>query len=569
MSAHRPHTIVAACLFAWAVALAGAAAPPTEQPLLAGISAPAARELGRAADAAGLARIIAIGDPALVQSFDIGLRGANITTMPPEIEALVVKHFDDPRVGAALRAFALRYRTRALFDLHYARIQSAYESREPSFGQILRTGQPGVDEPLLRIAPRFPTDAGQLNPAVQFLARRKYPGAVPLLVAALEASYAPPARPSQYNAVLESLLDYPSIEAWRQANAEIERLKRESRIPEESYAAARSKLDPLMADPDAAIARMRSRETFETFVKRRDALFPNASQISPLEKSDLPRYVEEQARFLEKQEAIAAELGDEQVDYNVAIAYGRLGAVVRFRMRDPARAVPLLEKAAKGRDLYGQIALADTYQLELRDKANALRVYQLALRTASEVVKRYTPYARPGDAMNEFWKAWLAEEVAFLRTGTPFHGRVPEKVIGGFWEVTWVWARVAVYDFPDWAQVPESRADLAARLAAVPASRLALLMTLRSISTLPNADGILRELARNDPSGYWTAIALGTVAFHESRGAAGREEASRNGVAEALPGMIAAGGPNPLVAAARRYLQSRELRVVTGPQPAR
>jgi hypothetical protein len=34
---------------------------------------------------------------------------------------------------------------------------------------------------------------------------------------------------------------------------------------------------------------------------------------------------------------------------------------------------------------------------------------------------------------------------------------------------------------------------------------------------------------------------LGTVVFHESRGAAGREEASRNGVAEALPGITAAG----------------------------
>jgi hypothetical protein len=52
-------------------------------------------------------------------------------------------------------------------------------------------------------------------------------------------------------------------------------------------------------------------------------------------------------------------------------------------------------------------------------------------------------------------------------------------------------------------------------------------------------------------------------------GAAGREEASRNGVAEALPGITAAGAPNPLAAAARRYLQSRELRVVVGSQPAR
>ncbi len=593
MSAPRRRATFAACACACAFVFAGAAplSDAEKRLLMSGMSASAATESGKAADASALERIIAIGDPALVQAFDSGMRVARLDAMPPAIEALVVKHFADASVGAALRAFTPRYATRALFDLHYARIQATYQSAEPSFGEILRTDQAGVDEPLLRTAPRFPVRAAQLNPAVDFLARRKYPGAVPLLLAALEASYAAPTGAPQYNAVLDDLLAYPSIDVWRQANAEVERLKRAGRIPEPSYAAARRKLDPIMADPDVVMTRIKGREVFEAFAKRRDALVPGAAQIAPLARSDLPRYVEEQARYLGKQEEIAAQLADEGVDYDIASAYGRLGAMTRFRLRDPSRAVGFLEKAAKGRDLYGQVALADTYQLELRDKPNALRAYELALHTASERGRRFTPYARPGDAMNEFWKAWLAQEIEFLRTGTAFQGRVPEEVIGGFWESMWVWARVALEDFPDWGspqayapragfasaggfgiQAPAApanaglasidRKDLGSRLAAVPPSRLALIVTLRHISALPDANAILRELARHDPSGYWTTIALGTVAHHEARGAAGGEEAARNGVAEALPGIASTGDPTPLAAAARRHLQSRALRVV-------
>lgn len=584
----------AAPIAAWAcglaIALAQAAAPLTEaekQLLMSGMSASAASERGKEGDAAALERIVAIGDPALVQSFDYGLRAAQVNAMPPAVEAVVAAHFDDARVGAALRALSPRYRTRALFDLHYARIQKAYESREPSFEQILRTDQPGIEEPLLAAASRFPSSAGQLNPVASFLARRKYPGAIPLLVASMEATYAVKAAAPQYNAALDALLEYPSVDAWRRADAEVERLKREGKIEDASYAAARQKLDRVLADPDAVLARMKGRDVFAVFVARRDALQPNAREIAILQVSDLPRYVDEQARFLAKQEAIAAELADEGVDYEIASAYARLGTLTRFRLRDTRRALPFLEKAAKGRDLIGQVALADAYEIELHDKANALRAYELALRTASETGRRITPYARPGDAMNEFWKAWLAAEIAYLRSGTPFRGRVPENVVGGFWEAMWVWARGAASDFPQWAsaqggvaafaasggralalpvappgEAPPGPKELAARLAAMPASRLPLFVTLRHISELPNADAILRELARHDPSGYWTTVALGTALYYDRRGAAGREEASKAGLDEALPGLRAAGSPTPLAAAARRYLQTRELRIV-------
>ena len=598
MSALRWRSGIAGC--ACLAALACAAAPLSEaekQLLLSGISAPAATDYGKAADAGGLERIVAPGDPALVQAFDYGMRGARIDTMPPAIEAVVVRHFNNVKVGAALRAMLARYQTRALFDLHYARIQSAFRSDEPSFEQILRTDQPGIEEPLLRIAARFPSRPDQPNPVALFTARRKHPDAVPLMLAELEGAYRDPnAARMNYNTVLDLLAEYPSPDVWRKAGAEIDRLRGEGRLTEAAHAAAHRRLDPLLANPDAEIARVKRRDASAAWARKRDAVTPNASQITPLRNTAPRRYVEELAAYLERLEAAGEEFRSEDVDYEIAGQYANLGVFARFQLRDPALAARLLEKAAKGRSLIGQVVLADTYQLELHDKAQALRAYQLALDTASEPkgARLFTPYARPGDAMNEFWKDWLAQEIAFLRTGKPFNGRVSEPVIGGFWQAIGVWASVVTLTFPEWptpyaqpgvgsgrgygavqgfgvAQPSSSSADapdridrkeLAARLGRVPASRLALLVTLRYISLLPDAAAILAELARNDPSGYWTTIALGTVAFHESGGEAGRNAAQRNGVADALPGMAAPGRPNALATAARRHLQALELRVV-------
>ena len=596
MSARRLQSWISGC--ACLAALACAAAPLTEaekQLLLSGISATAATDYGKAADAAGLERIVALGDLALVQSFGYGMQGARIDTMPPAIEAVVVKHFDHPKVGAALRAIQARYQTRALFDLHYARIQAAFRSDEPSFEQVLRTDQPGIDEPLLRIAAKFPSRPDQPNPVALFTGRRKHPDAVPLLLAELEGAYRDPiAARMNYNTVLDLLAAYPSPDVWRKAGAEIDRLRGEGRLTEAAHAAAHRRLDPLLANPDAEIARAQRRDAAAAWARKRDALTPNASQITPLKNTAPRRYVEELAGYLERLESAGAEFPGEDVAYEIAGQYASLGLFTRFGLRDPALAVRFLEKAAKGRDLIGQIALADTYQLELRDKAQAMRAYQLALDTASEPkgARLITPYARPGDPMNEFWKAWLAQEIAYLRTGKPFNGRVPEPVIGGFWEAIGVWARAATLTFPQW---PESRAqldmggargrapqgygvaqalvaepppdnfdfkELAARLGRMPASRLGLFVTLRYVSELPDAAAILGELARHDPSGYWTTIVLGTVAFHEARGEAGRAAAQLNGVADALPGMAAPGRPNALATAARRHLQARELRVV-------
>ena len=559
--------------------------------LQSAISRSSATEMGKAADAAGLERIVALGDPALVQSFDYGMRLARIETMPPEVEAVVVRHFDDARVGAALRAFTPRYRTRALFDLHLARVKAAYRSDEPSFQQVLRTDQAGIEEAVADVAPRFPASAGEMNPAIEWLARRNHPAAIPGLVAAIEPSLADP-RGRAYNRPVEALIAYPDPATWRRADAEVERARAAGRALDANYATARRLLDPVVKDPEATIARRQAGDVRSAFMQRTNALVPSNAEIYALRDSDPPRYVRLQRERYVEEEAIARELGFDAVAYTIFANHRNLGLYIRFRMNDPKAALPDLERAASGNDLMGQLALADTYQLDLRDKPNALRALRLARDTAASGKGEY---GAVGGASQAFWTAWLDAEIAYVQAGRPFAGRIEEKVVTGFWEAQAQWSRLSAYHFPQWAPpLAAGRAafaggggfavaapsagpawtgvlatyasidgpDLARRLAAARPSRLALFATLPAITLLADPRAIVAELARHDPSGYWTTIVLGTVAWHEGADAARRDAALRNGVADALPGMAREPRPNALARASASFLKDRALQPV-------
>ena len=575
----------------------------SEKQLLRGaLSSDAAEAAGRSGDAATLERIVALGDPKLVPYFGTGMMRANPYAMAPAVEAVIVRHFDHPVMGAALRALPGKYASRALFDLHLARLKAAYRSDEPSFEQILRTEQAGIEEELLANANHFPARNGQLPGAVDFLARRKHPGAIPYLLAGIEPGYTPPYNTSRYNAAFDFLTSYNSEDAWRKAGAEIERMNLEGKLREDQYAYAREKLDGLLKDPQKAIGRMQAADSYAEFSKRRQAIVPGAMEVHELQKRSPREYVEAQVRYVEQVERLAAEYDGEQVRAEPGFLWASLGVYTRFKAKDPVRAVTYLAKAAKARNLVGQFVLGDTYQFALKDTAAAIRAYEAALDTASRQPPglRVTPYAPAGTPMNDFWRAWLAAEIEYLRTGKRFAGRVSESVISGFWEATMVWAQYAAQTFPEfpipdqrmqyaragmsargglgmvaapdasptWKSVEYAlgtidRATLAQRLQAVPASRYALLVTLRETSALASGDAILRELARSDPSGFWTTVILGTIAWHEGTPAR-RDEALADGLAQALPGMAAPGKPNPLAAAARKHMEAQSLRVVQG-----
>ncbi len=87
---------------------------------------------------------------------------------------------------------------------------------------------------------------------------------------------------------------------------------------------------------------------------------------------------------------------------------------------------------------------------------------------------------------------------------------------------------------------------------------MSLLISIGEVSALDDPAAILSRLARDDPSGFWTAIIMGTVDYHESHD---RDDALDDGVAVLLPGMAAPTKPKPLAVAAKRYMQSQGLRV--------
>ena len=560
----------------------------------------AAFEAGKRADTAALERMVALGDPDLVRAFGGGMDVAQVKQMPADIEAIVTAHFDDPRVGAALRAMPVRYRTRKLFDLHYARIQAAYKADEPSFREILRTDQPGIDEALLRVADKFPAGTDELPPVMLFVAQRHHPAVVPQLVASIDRGYRVLGRVAPiHNRAMSLLLEYPDPAVWRQASDELERLKREGRVTDEAYAAGRRQLDYALADPAMTLARMKAREARIAFDQRRASLSTTAIRIEAVKEENLPLYASEQAKYLSRLDDIARDIGDDGVSYDLAGQYFQLGMLVRFKLHQPREAAALFARGAEYHHALSQVALADTYQLGLGDRDAALAAYERALAEARAPTEGriFWPYARAGDSQNNFWQAWLAQEVEFVRTGKPFRGAVPEKAITGFFDVIYgnanafleamaedaqvelrpisafatnlsvrVPAMNRVAPPPrDWEEVVASlehvqRDGLAQRLDELPASRLWLFLALRPASALRPAD-MLRFFARNDPSGYWTTCILGTVRFMDTQGAQRRELALRTGTAQLMPGMAASGNPNALSTAASQFLATRGFRV--------
>jgi tetratricopeptide (TPR) repeat protein len=582
-------------------AIAHADLTDAEKKLLQGaMTTNAAFEAGKRADTAALEHMVGLGDADLVRAFGSGMDVARVKQMPPDIEAIVVAHFDDPRVGAALRAMPVFYQSRKLFDLHYARIQAAYKADEPSFKEILRTNQPGIDDALMRIADKFPPGTNDLPPVMLFVAQRHNPAVVPQLVASIDRGYKVLGRVAPiHNRPMGLLLDYPDPAVWRQASDELERLKRAGQVTDEAYAAGRQQLDRALADPAMTIARMKARDARVTFDQRAAALAATGIRIETL-KDDNPRlYASEQAKYLARLEEIARDIGDAGVAYDVAGQYFQLGMLVRFKLRDPREAAELFAKGAQYHHALCQVALADTYQLGLGDRDAALAAYERALaeaRTPTEG-RIFWPYARVGDSHNNFWQAWLTHEIEFVRTGKPFRGAVPEKVITGFFDVIYgnangfletmaEDAQVELRPIPgfasnlrtrvspmqrvappprDWDEVVASldkvqRDGLAQKLADLPASRLWFFLALRPVSALPTAD-MLRFFARNDPSGYWTTCLLGTVRFLDAQGAQRQDLAVKTGTAQLVPGIAAAGKPNALSSAATQFLASRGLRI--------
>lgn len=592
---------LAACVTFLTLALTCWSAPLTEAEkalLHASVSSVSANEYGRAASAEGLAKIIKLEEPTLVRQFGLGMQQAGISVLPAQIESLVVAHFDHPRIGVELRSFHPKYQTRRLFDLHYARMRAAYKTDDPSFYAILNTDLAGIEGPVMQLVHKFPSGLNNPNRALFFLGQRKYPEAVPLLLAALPESYQPGRsdKPEGFNQILRLLMGYPSVDVWRRTRDEIETLYRTGKITAAIHASAAKDLGNLLNDPEKASAEIARQEQIVAYAKQRDALRAGLQQIGKLRDSDPQRYADEYRKYLEKLETLPAEYpGREQ---GLAGEYFRLATFVRFRLRNPAEGVELYAKADRHGHLLGRIAVADTYQFDLRDNNKAAESYRRALEELQGPAKpgsvSFYTYGDDRSKLSEWLKSWLPQEIRYLKTGKPSNDSIGEAAIGGFFTTVYGWGEAVRQEIaPDlpavsfgyrpglpgysrpadmataWSEIEAvvarvDRGELVRKLNELPASRLTLTATIQPLTALPDADSILRYLEKHDPSGYWSACLLGTAFFISQKGEAGKNEALRNGAAHLMPGMAAATSleTNPLGVAAARFLRARGLRVM-------
>jgi len=179
---------VLACTVAHAQAPKPAAPPNSNQ-----AAKDLALRLGREMSLEGLETIVAARNVDLFTQYERGWREVTSNRkpqqpLPPEFERLIIRNYQDPVMGPALRTLCsanwTHYQTRELFDLMFAEWRSGKvrPSTYPIRDAVLHTELKGIEAPLLEWiqAPDRP-QMEDLKQVIGFLGRRKYEPAVPTI----------------------------------------------------------------------------------------------------------------------------------------------------------------------------------------------------------------------------------------------------------------------------------------------------------------------------------------------------------------------------------------------------
>jgi len=666
------------------IALAQAPAPSPSRSQEAGALA---ERLGREQSAEGLETILRARNEDLLAVYtrafrdsamrEAGSRPGGIP-LPAEIEALIVKYYDDPKTGAPLlRLIASgwsRYRTRALFDLMLAewrtgrRRNGGPELRDA----ILRTDAPGVEAPLLEHLKAMPDPAGYDGNAIAaFLAARKYRPAVPVLAAIVrngqtgavrsasdallriggpEATAAalarlawlrdqpaapaaagemaslagqiaqlPPEEPVSYAALrkalppdpdqsqksllirfaakrkdkaaapdaiawlgdsklhrvsLDLLIDLDSPEIWKQARAEIERLKAAGALNDGQYQYASRTLDDKIADPEKHFAAKRQAARAQELAAMVRFINASRAQVRELRESDPDKYVAAVLEEIGARGRLAAEYADlpasRGLQAELATQYLQLGNFVRFRMKRAPQALELYTESARAGGP-GELASADTYQFDLRDNARAIASYERQL----EQYRRAPPPSSGNEmeaGLANWLKLWLEHQVQYLRTGRTYTGTIRIEDVAGAAPILYFGAGGGA-EADDLDLRPLSRllaaaqggdrparidrAAVARELAKLPPSAFTLARTALYVGLLPDAAAIRNYLGKHDPAGYASACLFAIVRMADQPPGAGGEMAAM------VPSLAVEplGAANPMRIAAAGFLEERRIAV--------
>lgn len=149
-----------------------------------------AKRQGQALNVHALSTMFARGERDLVLSYAQGMRLERLASLPPDIERLVIERFPDRELVDAILS-AAPYRSRALFMLLYERTRNEQKNGNAKTF-VLNTRLAGIEADILAIADRFSVES-----LAWFFGERRYAGALPYLVAALqrEEPGSPTARP--------------------------------------------------------------------------------------------------------------------------------------------------------------------------------------------------------------------------------------------------------------------------------------------------------------------------------------------------------------------------------------
>jgi hypothetical protein len=466
-----------------------------------------AQRLGRERNAEGLQAIVDARNRELLEWYERGWRTRSEkepdVPVPEAIEAIIVKNYRDPVVGAQLRTLVSAnwtpYRSRELFDLMFEEWRTGKErpAMYPIREGIFRTSLPGIEPVVLAWLAEDPGPGEyDANAIMAFLSKRKYPPAVPMMAKRLAAKGA-----GEGITISSWLIEMESPEALAVLRERIAWLDgRTGGASERKYIA--EAIADLPAKKERRIAQARQLD----LAKRRAALRAPVDEAMKLRESDPNRYVEAMERYL-REGAPLLQPGE------VQLGWLHLGNFVRFRQRDPRRAIEIYgraEQAGQGLAIFLQ---GDTWQFDLHDKARAIEAYR---RNLAAVAGDPANHDRGQREFFDWAQRWLQHQIAYLETGRTFSGAVGREDVAGVGMLMYLGMGEAFDDGIRAIGPP----DVARKLAALPASAWVLMRTATVLPLLPDARSVLAHLARNDPAGYATAgfFALVDLAERESKG---------------------------------------------------
>jgi len=378
---------------------------------------------------------------------------------------------------------------------------------------------------------------------------------------------------------LDLLLEYDSADVWRQARAEIERLKQQGKLDDARYHSSAMRLDGPISEPTKYSAVLQQRMRGRDYEVRRGRASTVKYNLRKLLDSQPEQYVARYVENLKTQENLVREYPElpqvKGLRGEIGSDYFVLGNLVRFRLKQPAQAIPLYAKAQEFEVLFGEIASGDTYQFDLNDWRKALAEFERLLqRMQGQPLSTNDMEADLG----HWFRQWLTQQVHFLKTGKVFTGAITREDIGGFGALLYFGGGSAQEEFPQLASPTRSiseamrgtpgaaavaREEVARKIEALPASYFTLTRTTKLATMLPDDGAILRYLDKHDPAGYLSACLLAMVGYVDGQPGGDRQSAG------VLPGlaMEPSGSGNPLRMAAARYFKERKITADTRPDP--